>query len=149
MRGQPHRAIVRTRTVALWLAASLVVACGGGSPTGPTSGTSDTGTTGTVTGGTTMVTSTTVTITAAGVSPKETVVPLGARVTFVNSDIRSHEMNSDPHPEHTDCPEINLVGFLSAGQSRETGNFQTARTCGYHDHSQDTNVALQGKITIR
>ena len=36
---------------------------------------------------------------------------------FVNNDSRSHEMFSDPHPEHTDCPEINQVGFLSPGQS--------------------------------
>ena len=48
---------------------------------------------------------------------------------------RSHEMFSDPHPEHTDCPEINQVGFLSPGQSRQTGNLNTVRTCGFHDHA--------------
>jgi hypothetical protein len=34
-------------------------------------------------------------------------------------------MSSDPHPFHTDCPEINEVGFLTAGQSKRTGNLNT------------------------
>jgi hypothetical protein len=58
-------------------------------------------------------------------------------------------MSSNPHPEHTDCPEINQVGFLQPGQSRQTGNLNTARTCGFHDHNQDSNTALQGTIRIQ
>ena len=58
-------------------------------------------------------------------------------------------MNSNPHPEHTDCPEINQVGFLTAGQTKLTGNLNTRRTCGYHDHNQDQNTNLQGTITIQ
>ena len=73
----------------------------------------------------------------------------GARVTFVNNDSRAHDMSSDDHPAHTDRPEINQVGFLSAGQSRQTGNLTTARTCSYHDHNQSTNTSLQGTIVIQ
>jgi plastocyanin len=91
----------------------------------------------------------TVTITSAGVNPKTLTVGAGSQVTFVNNDVVSHEMHSDPHPEHTDCPEINQVGFLSPGQSRQTGNLNTIRTCGFHDHGQPTNTALQGNILIR
>ena len=91
----------------------------------------------------------TITITSSGVSPRTLTVEAGSRVTFVNNDSRSHEMNSDPHPSHTNCPEINQVGFLSAGLSRQTGNLNTARTCGYHDHNQSTNTSLQGMIVIR
>jgi hypothetical protein len=69
-------------------------------------------------------------------------------VTFVNNDNRTHDMASNPHPEHTQCPEINSVGFLTPGQSRTTSNLTTVRTCGYHDHNQDSNTALQGTITI-
>jgi hypothetical protein len=58
-------------------------------------------------------------------------------------------MTSDPHPEHTDCPEINQVGFLSAGQSRETGNLVTVRTCGFHDHDDPGAIGLQGSIVIK
>ena len=63
------------------------------------------------------VQSTTITITGAGVSPKNVIVSLGDRVLFVNNDTRSHNMTSDPHPDHNDCPEINQVGFLSAGRA--------------------------------
>jgi len=83
------------------------------------------------------------------VSPKTITVPAGTRVTFINNDIRAHDMESNPHPEHTDCPEINQVGFISAGQTKLTGNLNTRRTCGYHDHDQATNANLQGTIVIQ
>jgi plastocyanin len=95
------------------------------------------------------VQTTTITIATAGVSPKNIEVSLGARVRFVNNDTRAHDMSSDPHPDHTDCPEINQVGFLQPGQSRETGNLVQARTCGFHDHLSPSNQALTGSITIR
>lgn len=91
----------------------------------------------------------TITITSSGVSPKSVTVAVGSRVTFVNNDSRSHDMESDPHPIHTDCPAINDVGVLSSGQSRQTGNLTTARTCGYHDHNLPDTASLQGTIVIQ
>src|SRR5262245_34955295 len=79
---------------------------------------------------------TTITITGSGVSPQNITVTAGSRVTFVNNDSRTHEMNSDPHPVHSDCPEINAVSFLAAGQSKQTDPLNTRRTCGFHDHNQ-------------
>lgn len=70
-------------------------------------------------------------------------------MTFVNNDTDVHEMDSNPHPEHTDCPEINQVDFLMPGQTRLTGNLNTVRTCGYHDHLNDGNASLKGEIVIR
>jgi hypothetical protein len=67
----------------------------------------------------------------------------------MNNDNRPHTMNSDPHPEHTDCPAINDVGFLTPGQSRSTGNLNTIRTCRYHDHDRDSDTSLQGSIVIQ
>jgi hypothetical protein len=67
----------------------------------------------------------------------------------VNNDSRVHDIQSDPHPEHTDCPEIGQVGFLSPGQSRQTGNLNSIRTCGYHDHNLATDTRFQGRIVIR
>jgi hypothetical protein len=58
-------------------------------------------------------------------------------------------MNSDPHPEHTDCPAINDVGFIAQGQTKTTGNLNTIRTCRFHDHNQPSETALQGSITIQ
>ena len=92
---------------------------------------------------------TTITITASGVSPRTLTVAVGSRVTFVNNDTRAHDMASNPHPEHTDCTELNSVGFLTPGQSRTSGNLNTARTCGYHDHNRDSDTTLQGTITIQ
>jgi len=117
------------------LAAALTFACGGSDNGGSTPTTPDT--------------ALTFTITSAGVSPKTLTVALGSQVTFVNNDKVSHQMFSDPHPEHTDCPEINFVGFLSPGQTRQTGNLNTVRTCGFHDHEQPLNTFLQGSILIR
>ena len=116
-------------------AAALValVACGS-KPTGPS--------------GPPVVTNT-ITITTTGVNPKNVQVALGSRVLFVNNDSGSHTMASDPHPDHTDCPDINQVGFLLPGQSRETGNLVVVRTCGFHDHDNPDNAALKGTITIK
>jgi plastocyanin len=76
-------------------------------------------------------------------------VAVGSQVTFVNNDVMSHQMYSDPHPEHTDCRELESVGFLASGQSKQTENLNTIRTCGFHDHGQPFNTFLQGSIVIR
>jgi hypothetical protein len=76
-------------------------------------------------------------------------VPPGSRVLFVNSHSRRHDMTSDPHPDHQDCFELNQVGVLNPGQSRESGNLVTVRTCGYHDHDDPNNVNTRGSIIIR
>lgn len=114
----------------------LLGACGGGSPASPSPG-----------GGT----STTITITAAGVSTAQLTISPGTRVLFVNNDSRAHNMTSDPHPEHTDCPEINSVGLLQPNQSRETGNLVALKTCGFHDHDDPAPLGARwtGRITIR
>jgi plastocyanin len=92
----------------------------------------------------------TITISTSGiVGPKQLTVPPGTRVLFVNSHSRRHDMTSDPHPDHQDCPELNQVGALNVGQSRETGNLVAVRTCGFHDHDDPDNVNLRGSIVIR
>ena len=91
----------------------------------------------------------TITIANNTVSPKTITVPVGAQVTFVNNDSRDHEIASNPHPEHTDCPPLNDVGYLTPGQSRQSGNLVVARTCGFHDHINFEIQALQGTIIIQ
>jgi plastocyanin len=91
---------------------------------------------------------TTIRITAAGVSPKEVRIEVGTRVLFVNEDTRSHEVMSDPHPLHTGCPEINQVADLGPGQSRQTGAFGATRNCGFHDNRQDGVTSLRGNIIV-
>ena len=83
------------------------------------------------------------------VCPQTLTIARGSQLTIVNNDSRVHEMDSDPHPEHTDCVEINQVDFLNPGQSRPTGNLNIARRCGFHDHIAFEVKALQGSITIQ
>ncbi len=124
---------MRTRIPFAALTVFALVACGSGSPTTPTPAPGSPNT---------------VTITASGVSPKELTVRQGTRVLFVNNGTRTRDMGSDPHPEHDQCPELN-VGRLTPGQSRETQNLNTIRTCGFHDHDDPTNTTVQGRITIQ
>jgi plastocyanin len=91
----------------------------------------------------------TITISSSGVSPKTLTVRPGSQVTFTNNDVRDHEMDSDPHPDHTDCPAINAVDFLTPGQSKQTGNLNIVRTCGFHDHMRFEDASLRGSITIQ
>ena len=91
----------------------------------------------------------TITITASGVSPQNIQIAPGTRVLFRNMGNRAHNMASDPHPDHSDCTEINQVGLLAVGQSRETGNLNTVRTCRFHDHDLPNNTSLSGAIVIR
>jgi plastocyanin len=115
--------------------ALTATACGSDSPSSPSGGND-----GTI--------AATLTITASGTSPKTVTVPVGSRVTIVNNDSRSHDMNSDPHPEHTQCPALN-VGVLTAGQSRTSQNLTTARACGMHDHLDPDNAAWKATITVQ
>src|SRR5688500_13264561 len=101
---------------------ATAMACGGGGspPTPPTTPSGATPRTATITIG------------ADGrVSPATVTIAVGGRVTFTNNHSQAHDMSSDPHPEHTNCTEMAQVGFLSPGQSRTSGNFNTARTCGF------------------
>lgn len=136
-----NHAASRRAAVVLSCAAglSLLAGCGGGGSGGGSS--APAAPSGTGSGGAT------VTISGNKVSPEVTNVPLGAVVTFVNQDTRSHQMMSDPHPLHNDCPGIN-VGMLDPGQSKQTTPMDTARACGFHDNLQDTNTALRGRILV-
>lgn len=91
----------------------------------------------------------TVTISNNRVSPGRVTIGVGGHVTFRNNDQTFHQINSDPHPIHTDCPPINDVGLLNAGQQRATGAFPNARTCTYHDHLQPNQGSMQGTIVIQ
>jgi len=137
----PWRSRLSAGVLLLGLAAAGAFALGacGSSSSSPTTVTTTT----TLPAGTPAVT-----ITSSGVSPRQIEINVGQRVTFVNNDTVSHEIASDPHPVHTDCPAINEVGGLAPGANRATGVFTIARTCGYHDHGQPDNTSLQGTIII-
>lgn len=127
-----------SRLVTAAALAAVLAGCGGSSTTPSGSN-----------GGGNSNPATTITITSSGVSPKTLTVPLGTQVTVVNNDSRAHDMASDPHPTHELCPELNTWGQIGNGQSRQSSNLNTARTCTYHDHNLPTNSSLQGTIIIQ
>lgn len=119
-----------------------IVACGGsggsGGPTGPGPSTGSPGPSGA-----------TITIANGRVTPSEVTISVGQSVTFTNNDGQTRNVSSDPHPVHTDCPEINVVGNLANGQSRTTNALPTARTCGFHNHDDPDNANYHGRIIVQ
>lgn len=90
----------------------------------------------------------TITITAAGVEPKEVRIKAWNHVTFVNNDTRPHNMVSDPINVHDQCPSINEVGYLPPGSSRDTRTLNLTGVCGYHDHLNLDDDSLKGRIVV-
>ena len=140
-----HR--TRLRRAALIMILTALTACGDGDGTGNPSGPSGP----TVGSGSSPGPSgATITIGANGaVSPAQVSISTGQSVTLVNNHTAAHEIASDPHPAHTQCPSINALGNLPVGQTRLTNSFTGAGTCGFHDHSNPDSAALKGTITIR
>lgn len=142
--------MMRTRGTALavLIMAMAAAACGGGSSGGstpaPTAPSPAPPTTGTPSDAATITIGTN-----GAISPTSVTLNRGGRLTIINNDTRAHDMSSDPHPEHTDCPELNQIGFLTAGQQRTSGNLNTARTCRFHDHNLPDNAALKGTVVIQ
>jgi plastocyanin len=116
-------------------------ACGGSSsPNGPG---------GPPSGGSPGPSGATITIANGRVTPSEVTITVGQSVTFVNNDATGHNVSSDPHPNHTDCPAINAVGNLGTGQTRATNALTSARVCTFHDHDLPDTGNLKGRITIQ
>ena len=138
-----------TKRAAIGLLMASAVGCGGSSPTSatpptpappstPPSAPPPPGLTATI-----MITSTNT------FSPAEVTILVGGRVTFINQNNRPYDITSDPVHLHTDCPPIMDVGFIQPGQIKQTGPLTVARTCGYHDHMQETNPDVHGRIIVQ
>jgi plastocyanin len=139
-RAYPRRKIFSSLvTGALAVAAS---ACGSGSSTSPTPGSSP----GPTAPG--PVDPAIIRISPTGADPRQLIVGVGDRVTFINNDVQPHDIAGGPDPATPDCREIDAVGFLAPGQSRQTAPLPVARTCDYHDHQNHAPI-FTGRIVIR
>ena len=135
--------------LAIWVGAlalvATAIACGGGgdSPTQPSTPTPPSG----GGGGTQAPAAVTITVSSTGITTSGATVAAGGTITWVNTDNRAHDMSSDPHPQHTDCPSLN-AGDLNPGQQR-TVTASNVRTCGFHDHLNPGTQSLTGQIRVQ
>lgn len=97
-----------------------------------------------------------VTITAGGVSPPTVKPPICSAsycdvyVQFINQDVVTHDIRSDPHPEHTLCRTLNTgIGALAPGETKEVSMLGCGRPegfVGYHDELRPDDQRFWGRI---
>jgi plastocyanin len=135
------RHVVYVGSAVILLTAAACGGGGGGSPTGPSGPVvGSTGSVGTI--------GATITISNGSVNPSQVTISVGQSVRFVNNDGRAREMSSDPHPNHTNCPSLN-IGGLGNGQSRDSQGFAGTGSCGFHDHNDPDNSGVKGRVVIQ
>lgn len=84
-------------------------------------------------------------ITTNGFNPKIITVKTGMSVTWVNKDTINHQINSSPHPQHTDFPPLNTIDLLRPGENRSL-TFDKPGTYKYHDHLHPATV---GQVVVQ
>jgi hypothetical protein len=90
----------------------------------------------------------TIVYSAAGVTPNTLTIPAGTTLTYVNADVVDHQPASNPHPSHTDCPELN-AGVVNPGTSAMITTGNGPKGCGFHDHLNPVDTKYQGVITTQ
>jgi plastocyanin len=86
----------------------------------------------------------TITYSASGFDQAETTVKAGQTIKFTNNSSASIQVESDPHPQHTDDEDLN-AGAVNAGQSK-TITVTKKGTFGIHNHFNPNKTA---KVTIQ
>ncbi|MDO8466932.1 MAG: hypothetical protein Q7S83_02200 [bacterium] len=86
----------------------------------------------------------TVFITTTGFEPPMIQVAAGAKVTWLNKDIRPHWPASASHPTHLVLPGFDSLGGLSEGESYSFV-FEKAGSWKYHDH---LNPGMGGAVEV-
>lgn len=86
----------------------------------------------------------TITYGASGFTPTSTTVKSGDTVAVKNTSSQELQMDSGPHPAHTDDTDLN-VGSVPIGQT-VTFTVTKKGTFNYHNH---LNPSDEGSITIQ
>jgi len=81
--------------------------------------------------------------TNSGFQPTSITLKSGGTITFKNSSGSTIQVDSNPHPEHTDNPDLN-AGLIGPGQSK---TLTLTRTGAWriHDH---LNASHQATVTV-
>ena len=90
----------------------------------------------------------TLTMTDGGVTPRVQSLDIGQRIFVINRSSATHQLASNPHPFHTNCPPLNQPGPLRPGQSGLSGPFEAPGRCGYHNHLNPFNASFQGEVIV-
>ena len=88
-----------------------------------------------------------ITFTESGVTPACSIASSGQKITWVNATPRVIQVSSDPHPVHSDNPEISDGKFiiqLDPGQGADAVLTRKG-TFGFHDHAKPS---LTGTLII-
>lgn len=86
----------------------------------------------------------TITYTNDGFSPASLTVKAGTAVTVNNDSSQLLQFDSNPHPDHTDNPELN-VGTVSPGKTK-TVTVTVTGSHGYHNH---LNTGDTGTLVVQ
>lgn len=86
----------------------------------------------------------TITYSDDGFSPSKITVKSGDNIAIKNASANDMQFDSDPHPVHTNNPELN-VDLVSPGQTM-IFTAHTKGTFGYHDH---LNPGDTGTIVVQ
>ena len=92
----------------------------------------------------TIVSDTTVTVSANGFTPKTVTIRKGGRVIWVNSNAGKASVNSDNYPTNTLYPALNLGAFNSGSSVQLV--FPSAGTYSYHNQF---NPKQTGTVTVQ
>jgi cytoskeletal protein RodZ len=86
----------------------------------------------------------TVTYNGSSFSLSADTIKAGESIKVVNSSTKDLDFDSDPHPVHTDNPELNL-GSIAPGESK-SATLSTKGHWGFHNH---LNSSQHGNITVQ
>lgn len=143
-----RRRVLRALLLAVVLAVAGACSSGGDGPSTPSSPSQPTVPPDDGHGGGGTPPPNTVTIRSTGMSPITLTIAAGSRVSFVNGDSRPHDIAGGPDPSRPECPELDAVGFILSGQTRQSAVFTSPRTCQYHDHTYVGVAAFTGTIVV-
>jgi len=89
----------------------------------------------------------TLTLTSAGVSPKDGSVLSSGSITILNQDSAPHQLTSNPNPSQVDCPELNTPMLAPGDQFTATVANQN-EACGFNDGLNPTDSNFQGTLSV-
>ena len=101
-----------------------------------------------LTGPSSSPTTATVEIHSTGFDPIFVVIAPGGRVTFRNRDDVSHQVASDPHPDHTGCPELNGPPLAPGATFVATMPGEDRTGCSFHDDQRLDQQSFRGSISV-